>query len=248
MPQFVAETDLAGSVAVVVDLLRASTTICTALANGAAAVRPFLEVDAAARAAAEYDRAKIVLGGERGGEPIAGFDLGNSPLEYTADVVFGQTILFTTTNGTRALGHAHLARRVLVGTAVNRRALVESIDGESIHSETDINILCAGTGGVVTREDILAAGAIAEPLLSAGQWDPNEWAESAVREWQELITTARALGRSESEQFAEELKTTPGGRNLLAIGRDEDLPVCAQLDVLEVVPELNREAGLIVLP
>ncbi|QDT01018.1 2-phosphosulfolactate phosphatase [Adhaeretor mobilis] len=241
LPQFVAEEDLAGSTVVMVDLLRASTTICTALANGAMAVRPFVEVDATAQAAAEYEREKIVLGGERGGEPIEGFDLGNSPLEYTADVVFGQTILFTTTNGTRALGHAHLASRVLVGAAVNRQAVVERL-----RDEGEINILCAGTGGVVTREDILAAGAIAEPLLSKGDWSPNEWAEAAVREWQELVTTARALGRSESEQFAEELKTTPGGRNLLGIGRDEDLPVCAQLDVLDLVPELNRENGLIV--
>lgn len=242
LPQFVAEADLAGSTVVVVDLLRASTTICYALANGASAVRPFLEVDGVAKAVEGYDRDEVKLGGERGGVILEGFDLGNSPHEYTAGEVFGQTILFTTTNGTRALLHAQFAQRVVIGAAVNRRSVVEAIAGDE-----DIHILCAGTAGVVTREDILAAGAIASELLAAGQRTTNEWADAAVREWQELVTTARALGRSTSDQFAEELKNTPGGKNLLAIGQDEDLPVCGQLDVLDVVPELNQQTGLLTL-
>ncbi|MEQ8212071.1 MAG: 2-phosphosulfolactate phosphatase [Lacipirellulaceae bacterium] len=247
LPQFVAEADLAGSTVVVVDLLRASTTICYALANGATAVRPFLEVAGVAQAVADYDRDEVKLGGERGGEILEGFDLGNSPHEYTAGEVFGQTILFTTTNGTRALLHARLAQRTVIGAAVNRQSVTEAIADEG-----DIHILCAGTAGVVTREDILAAGAIAAELLASGARTTNEWAEAAVREWQELVNTARVLGRSVSEQFAEELKTTPGGKNLLAIGQDEDLPLCAQLDVLDVVPELNQpdsdgSGGLIVL-
>jgi len=244
LPQFVAESDLAGSVVVIVDLLRASTTICQALSAGAKCVVPSVEVDetfakASAHVQQNGNRSEILLGGERGGERIEGFDLGNSPTDYTADQVFGRTVLFTTTNGTKALAHARLAERVLIGAAVNRKAIVEEIAAAE-----RINILCAGTGGKVTREDILAAGAIASQL----EGDRNEWADAACREWQELLTTARALDRTPSEQFAVELQNTLGGKNLLALGFDDDLPHCAQLDTLNVVPELDRTTGQIKLP
>lgn len=239
LPQFVAEADLAGSTVIVVDLLRASTTICQALANGAKCVIPTVEVDATFARANQYDRSEILLGGERGGEIIEGFDLGNSPAEYRADEVFGRTVLFTTTNGTKAINHARLAERIVIGATINRQAVVDS----AAHCD-QVDILCAGTGGKVTREDILAAGAIAH-LLSAYQSPDatNEWADSALGEWQELLTTARALDRSPSEQFALELRDTLGGKNLLALDFDEDLPRCAQLDALNVVPELDRGSG-----
>jgi len=244
LPQFVAESDLAGSVVVIVDLLRASTTICQALSAGAKCVVPSVEVDetfakASAHVQQNGNRSEILLGGERGGERIEGFDLGNSPTDYTADQVFGRTVLFTTTNGTKALAHARLAERVLIGAAINRQAIVEEIA-----TAERIDILCAGTGGKVTREDILAAGAIASQLAGT----TNEWADAACREWQELLTTARSLDRTPSEQFALELQNTLGGKNLLALGFDDDLPHCAQLDTLDVVPELDRATGQIKLP
>ncbi len=246
LPQFVAESDLAGSVVIMVDLLRASTTICQALSAGAKCVLPSVEVDetfakAAAHVKKHGDRRNILLGGERGGQPIEGFDLGNSPLDYTADQVFGQTVLFTTTNGTKALAHARLANRTLIGAAVNRQAIVEAVAGAS-----RVDILCAGTNGKVTREDILAAGAIASQIEALHEnCSTNEWSDAACREWQELLTTARALGRTPSEQFAHELRDTLGGKNLLALGYDRDLPFCAQLDTHNFVPELDRATGQI---
>lgn len=246
LPQFVAEADLAGSTVIVVDLLRASTTICQALANGAKCVVPSVEVDATVALAEQRQRSEILLGGERGGEIITGFDLGNSPAEYTADQVFGQTVLFTTTNGTKAIEHARLAERVLIGAAVNRHTVVEAV-----MAAEQVDILCAGTGGKVTREDILAAGAIAHALTNSpashSPFTTNEWSDSACREWQELVTTARALDRTISEQFAIELRDTLGGKNLLALGYDEDLVACAQLDSLDVLPELDRPNGEIKL-
>ena len=240
LPQFVAESDLAGSTVVVVDLLRASTTICHALEAGAISVRPFLTIDETVAAAAEYERSQVVLGGERGGRRIEGFDLGNSPPTYTPNIVFGRHVLFTTTNGTKALHHARLAERVLIGAAVNRRAVAEAVS-----TAPRVDILCAGTGGQKTREDVLAAGAIAQALMANRPWQSNEWADAALGEWEELTTTARALGRTASEQLAQELRHTPGGKNLLAIGQDDDLPLCAQLDTLAVVPEWDRETGQI---
>jgi 2-phosphosulfolactate phosphatase len=244
LPQFVADHELAGSTVVVVDLLRASSTICHALAAGAIEILPFVEVAETAQAAAEYDRAHILLGGERGGERIDGFDLGNSPSEYTPEIVFGRRILFSTTNGTRALRHAHLAGRVLVGAIVNLSSVVESLgDAEKV------DILCAGTGGHVTREDVLAAGAIVH-MLQAGSstWQTNESAKRARAEWEELCVAAHTEGRSTSEQLARELRHTQGGKNLIGIGHDDDLVVCAQIDALTVVPELDLDRGRIHLP
>ncbi len=246
LPQFVAESDLADSTVVVVDLLRASTTICQALAAGAKCVVPCLEVEETWAKAQAYDRREVLLGGERGGQLIDGFDLGNSPADYTTDRVLGKTVLFTTTNGTKALAHARLASRILIGSAVNRSALVESLA-----PARRVNILCAGTGGQVTREDILAAGGIVDELFrqtSAEHWQSNDWAAAAHREWQELHTTARATRRTVSEQFAHDLRDTTGGKNLLALGYDADLEICAQLDTLAVVPEQNLAQGEIRLP
>lgn len=241
LPQFVAESDLADSTVVVVDLLRASTTICHALSAGAKSVVPCVELADAWAKAESYDRSAVLLGGERGGERIEGFDLGNSPAEYTADQVFNRKVLFTTTNGTKALAHARLARQVLIGATTNRRSLVATIA-----NHPEIDILCAGTGGKVTREDVLAAGSISAELVrrtSAQQWETNEWAAAAIGEWEELVTLAQASSRTVSDQFALELRDTIGGRNLLAIGQDADLPLCAQLDVLDVVPALDQATG-----
>ena len=188
-----------------------------------------------------YHRDAIILGGERGGDLIPGFDLGNSPADYTANEVFGRTVLFTTTNGTRAIVYAHLASRVLIGAAVNRQAVADAAA-----TEDAVDIVCAGTGGSVTREDILAAGAIVDSMIASagpGAYKTNRWALSAAREWQELQTAARALGRTESAQLAQELRNTQGGKNLVALGFDHDLEACAQLDTLDVVPELDRKTG-----
>lgn len=243
LPQFVAESDLAGRTVIVIDLLRASSTICHALAAGARCVRPFVEVDQVRRAAQGVDRTATLLGGERGGRRIDGFDLGNSPSEYAPSAVFGQQILFTTTNGAKAIEHARLARRVLIGAAVNRRAVAEAAG-----QDDEVDILCAGTGGRVTREDVLGAGCLVAALLEQRPWTLNDWAESAHREWLELVTAARALGRTLSEQFARELRETPGGRDLLEIGMDADLTTCAEIDALSVVPAFDPTTGELRLP
>lgn len=241
LPQFVGEADQAGATVVVIDLLRASTTICSALAAGAAAVRPFLEVGEVVRAAEGLDRSQVVLGGERGGEIIPGFDLGNSPAEYTADVVFGRQVLFTTTNGTAALRHARLAERIVVGAIVNLSAVADAVQGAD-----DLQLLCAGTNGHVTREDRLAAGAIAHEVLQRrDDFELTDAAQRSVGEWQELLTAAKAFSRSPSAQLAVELRDTQGGKNLVALGMDDDLPRCAEIDKLDLVPVYDPQSGAI---
>ena len=200
LPRQIAPGELMGSTVVVIDLLRASSTICQALSAGATEVVPFLAVEEALAAAAD-DRTNVVLGGERGGQRIDGFDLGNSPSEYTRASVGGRRVFLTTTNGTRALNHTRRSRRVIVGSFVNLSAVVASI-----RDEPRVDILCAGTNGVESREDILAAGAIVEQLVARDRsaWQLNDSAQAALAEWQ-----------TRGDDLAVELRATPGGRNLL---------------------------------
>jgi 2-phosphosulfolactate phosphatase len=230
--------DLSGATVVVIDLLRASSTICHALAAGAKEVVPFREVTEAVVAASDNGarRRDVVLGGERAGGKIAGFDLGNSPSEYMPDAVRGKRVLLTTTNGTQALWRARPARRVLVGAFVNLSAVAASIK-----NDPRVDFLCAGTDGRETREDILAAGAMVHQICSlpSGERQLNPAAERARDEWRRLLQAAIDSDRTESEQVAIELRDTQGGRNLLGIGLDQDLVDCAQIDRLKVLPELD---------
>lgn len=227
LPQQIAAEELSGRTVVVIDLLRATSTICQALASGATEVVPFLEIEETLAAAAS-DRANVVLGGERHGKRIEGFDLGNSPSEYTRAAVDGKRVCITTTNGTRALAHTRQAARILVGSFLNLSAVAASLG-----SAPRVDILCAGTDGVESREDILAAGAIVEKLAARdnGEWQLDDGAKRALAEWQ-----------SRGSDLAVDLRTTPGGANLLEIGMDHDLVDCARIDALSVVPELDIAA------
>jgi 2-phosphosulfolactate phosphatase len=153
-------------------------------------------------------------------------------------------VFITTTNGTRALDHARQARRVLVGALVNLSAVAESVVNDA-----RVDILCAGTEDIETREDLLAAGAIASRLVerTEARWTTNEAAHIARDEWHTVCAAAAVAGRSIREQLALELRDTTGGRNLLAIGLDQDLVDCAQLDQFNVVPQLDVHAWRITL-
>lgn len=177
LPSLFEPAELAGSVAVILDILRASSTITTALHHGARYVVPFEGIDQALsfrdtdsfrnadrHAGPDQDAGGIncvLLGGERGGVKIEGFDLSNSPEDYAEHVVQGKVIGFTTTNGTRAMLRAAQAQSVIVGCFLNVAAVV------SFAAEVDvpIHLICAGTDGSVTGEDVLCAGAIVHGLL-----------------------------------------------------------------------------------
>jgi len=236
LPSQVDEREMTGSTVVVIDLLRATTTICHALASGAREVVPFREIEEALAAARKVGRANVVLGGERAGLLIEGFDLGNSPAEFTREAVGGKPVYITTTNGTRALYHARFARRVLVGALVNLSAIVESVK-----DEPRVDIVCAGTGGEETLEDILAAGAMVDRLTAVAgtRSQLNEEAASAAREWRLLVGKSELAGRPIQDQLALKLRETLGGRNCIEVGNGDDLPDCAAVDRLNIVPELD---------
>lgn len=243
-PAEVPRGGVAGSTVIVVDLLRASTTILTALEAGAVAVRPFAQLEQARQAAAASRPAEggpqPLLAGERNAIPPPGFDLGNSPLEYTPQRVAGRTILFTSTNGTAALCQAVAAQRVLVGCLRNRAAVARA--AASAPSDS-IQILCAGTDGHPTSEDLFAAGAIAEAVLSHGPRTLGGAAAEALALWGRV--TQPACEGGPAGQIADWIRSTPHGQTLAAAGFEADIDFCSQLDLSELTPAFDPTTGLI---
>jgi 2-phosphosulfolactate phosphatase len=237
LPTLFEPADLRGCVAVVIDLLRASTTIIQALAAGATAVVACQEVDEARRTAAKLGGSgPVLLGGERGGVQIEGFDLGNSPLEYTPDRVAGRTIVFTTTNGTRALRRCAAADTARVGALTNRRAVLDWLAGE----ERPVHLVCAGTNGRITAEDCLCAGAFARELTDVARSHTlaNDDAQNAADLFRANSATTASLLAA--------MRNSRGGRNLTALGYGADIEAAARRDLFEIVPEYDPRSGRIV--
>lgn len=231
--------DCSGSTVVVIDVLRATTTIAQALTAGALGVVPVLSVEDARDRAGRFDPPALT-GGERGGRPIEGFDLGNSPSDYTPDEVSGRWIVFTTTNGTRAIHACRGASDVLLAAFVNLSAVCDALSGRSA-----IDIVCAGTRKEITREDVLAAGAIVSQMTdhaggSNELWELNDQAQLARDAW--LRHCRHVTGAT---WLSDLLRASQGGRNLLDIGQDRDVDRAAELDRLEVVPRWDPETNVI---
>lgn len=233
LPRLIEQGSLSERSAVVIDVLRASTTIVHALAHGAARVVPCLEPDHAHTVARRY-APHALLGGERGGLRIPGFDLGNSPAEYDRPVVAAKTIVFTTTNGTRALQTCHDADQILIGAFVNLSAICREL-----RDCPRIDLVCAGTAGEVTREDVLLAGALLARLCEQDGREPAEYNDSAqlaVDAWRESVGDRTDPSRVPTERLVETLRASQGGRNLLEIGHASDVELAAQVDRFDLVP------------
>jgi len=247
LPSLAAPEELAGGTAVVIDVLRACTTIVHALEAGAIEVIPCLEVDEARAIAAQYPVQDVVLGGERQGLPVAGFHLGNSPSEYTPDRVEGRTLVFTTTNGTRAMFQCRRAKRVLIGAFVNAAAVFGQLVGQD-----EIHLICAGTENQVSRDDVLLAGFLVDRLQRQGgiMYQLNAQALTARENWTSSFAVPYAVGAEPlpPDLLVRELRKSIGGRNLTAIGLEEDIDTAAQIDRFQVVPEMDPQTLRIRVP
>jgi 2-phosphosulfolactate phosphatase len=234
VPFLIDASRLAGGSAVVIDVLRASTTICTALAAGAARVIPFSTVEDARRTADTFAATgeRPLLGGERGGVRIEGFDLGNSPLEYTRERVAGKTVAFTTTNGTRALLAAAPAERVYIGAFANLTAIAERLAADP----GDVHMICAGTDGQVTTEDVVCAGRIVAAFKSLVKEITLANDEAAI------ATVTGGILAINDEQRLIHLRGSLGGRNLVELGYDADIEFAARIDSAPVVPTFANGA------
>lgn len=220
---------LAGNTSVVIDVLRASTTITTALDSGARRIIPCLTVSEARKLAQQ--RPGSLLGGERKGQPLPGFDFGNSPAEYSATRVTDRTIVFTTTNGTRAMARCVGSARVVIGCLINRASLCESL-----RVEEHIDLICAGTDGQISMDDALAAGAIVERLsLTDERWQLNDAALLCHQFWLQSDGESLTPGA-----LSGVLEQSLGGRNLVTIGLGADLRLASALDSSTTVPTLDR--------
>jgi 2-phosphosulfolactate phosphatase len=225
-PQMVPRERLAGTVAVVIDVLRAGTTIVHALAAGCSEVRPCAEIDEA-RALADGMRAgRVLLAGERDGAPVPGFDLGNSPASFTPSMCRDATLVLTTTNGTRTLLHAGPAARVLVAGFVNFSAVCEQLRRDA----RPVSILCAGHHGGLTLEDTLLAGAFVDFLCEESEARLDDAARLA---W-DCFETHREL-------LLGSLEISDSGDRLRQLGYDEDVRLAAQVDQFLLVPELRLD-------
>ncbi len=238
LPKLVEPEELLGGTAVVIDVLRSTTTIVHALAAGAREVISCTEVEEARKVARRFPADQVVLGGERGGLAVKGFDLGNSPQDYTADRVRGKTIVITTTNGTRAMAHAQMASQILLGAFVNVSALCEQLQGQQA-----IHVLCSGTEGELSDDDIFLAGMLVDRLQRRDGlgYLLNAQAMTAQEMWLHAFPLPLALGAEtlEPDRLAEVLDETLGGRNLVELGLEEDILAAAQVDRFTIVPELD---------
>ncbi len=223
--------DLAGRVVVVIDALRATSTIIAAFENGCAAFIPVLTVEEARSRAAGCAGSDICLGGERGGRMVEGFQFGNSPRDYPADKVFGKTVVMTTTNGTRALLAARRAAKVLIGAFLNRTALAKRL----IEEQKDVLIACAGEKDRFCLEDALCAGAIIDSLEKAEA--PLTLSDSAL--------AAKRLFHWAEGSLVQNLLECEWGSYLESIGFGPDVEICARLDSSSLVPVF--EEGRIIL-
>ncbi len=209
---------LASSACAVIDVIRATSTVVSALANGATGVQPVAEVGEAHALKVQYPHA--ILAGERGGVPLHGFDLGNSPRDVTLERVSGRPIILTTTNGTQALAACRGARAILTASLLNLDAAAAKLR----ELGPPWIILCAGHQGGFGIDDALVAGALSEALDQ-----DNEWVN---------------LYRSTRRNLTETLRGSLAGQELVRVGLDDDIPMCAELNRFPLVPMLNEQGVL----
>ncbi len=216
-----------GDVIIVIDVLRCSYTIVTALANAAEGVIPTKTVKKARVLHKKHP--EFVLAGERRGIKPKGFDLGNSPLEFSPQKVKGRRIILTTTSGTKAVISSKKAKYVFTGAFLNAEATAKAALEIAIWKETGISIISAGTDGHFSLEDFVCAGAIAKSLLA----DNIEHSDAVLAALLAFQRARQSLERAIRSGFH--------ARYLISQGFEEDVKFCSQLNVFNLVPFLNGE-------
>ena len=218
--------DLSGWTTVVIDALRASSTIAQALASGCLRVIPVVSIAEARTRRQALGEEPALLGGERRGLKIPGFDLGNSPREYTAEAVAGRSIVMTTTNGTRALRASRHAGETLVGAFLNMTAVVRHLASR----DQDVVLVPVGRTNAPVLDDVVCAGMYVDRLMEQAKATANGGAQ--------LVRMAYLGYRGRIEDA---LRDSASGQALIQAGLQEDLPYSAQVGVLDVVPRLDAD-------
>jgi 2-phosphosulfolactate phosphatase len=225
-PHPVDELAFRDATVVVIDVLRASTSIVTALAHGAREVIPVATVESAVKLSGSLFGDVILLGGERHGKMIEGFHLGNSPREYTEERVKGKSIIFSSTNGSQAMAKARYARELFVCAFVNISAVADAIRQEP----RDFMILCSGSNGWLSMEDAVCGGMLVAKVMDDAQFDValSDGAQAA-----------RALFKAYGKSVLKMLRASDHGKYLETIGFGDDLKACAAVDAFPVLPHYD---------
>ncbi len=215
-----------GKTTVVIDVLRASSTIVTAFQNGAKEIIPVATVEFAVKVSGGMFGGQTLLGGERNTKKVEGFALGNSPLEYTREVVEGKSIILFTTNGTKAIVKAKFSEYLFICSLLN----VKSIAEELIALNNDVEILCAGKNNSFSLEDILCAGELINEIKK----------NSEISSLNDAATASSILASAYGQDYEKILSETEHGRLLVENEFIEDIKHCAQLNSSNIIPVFNE--------
>jgi 2-phosphosulfolactate phosphatase len=229
-------TDSLPDCAVVIDVLRATTTIATALDAGAEAVQAFSNIEELIRQSESWPPQKRIRAGERGGVTVEGFDMGNSPLACTPQVVKNKRLFLTTTNGTRALQRVAKAPQVIAAAQVNRQAAVNYI--LETQPET-VWMVGSGWQGDYSVEDTACAGAIAQSVVQQSD------ASLIDLYGNDEVIGAIALYEQWKDNLLNVFRQCSHGQRLLRLDGSEDLEYCSQTDILPILP-IQKEPGVLV--
>ena len=221
--------------AIAVDVLRATSTMATVLAAGGEAVQVFSDLNQLMTVSEAWPPEKRLRAGERGGAKVAGFDLGNSPLDCTADLVAGRRLFISTTNGTRALQRIEKAPIVLAAALINRAAVVKFLLEKQ--PET-VWIVGSGWEGSYSLEDTVCAGAIAHSI-----WQKTNSSLGEISGNDELISAISLYSQWQNDLLGL-LNQASNGQRLLRLECLEDMKYCSQTDILDVLP-IQQEPGVL---
>ncbi|MGA7934944.1 MAG: 2-phosphosulfolactate phosphatase family protein [Kovacikia sp.] len=234
-PELTPETTVADC-AIAIDVLRATTTIVTALHAGAEAVQVFSDLDKLLKVSQDWAPTQRIRAGERGGAKVEGFDFGNSPLECSPERMGGRRLFISTTNGTRALQCVEAAPKVLAAALINRQAVVNYL---LEHQPETVWIVASGWEGSFSLEDTVCAGAIAHSLLTKLNSSLEDIAGN------DEVIAAVSLYREWQDNLLDLLQHASHGKRLLRLECHEDLKYCSQTDLLNVLP-IQQEPGVLV--
>jgi len=223
--QALTPADVSGRVIAVIDVLRASTSIAVALANGAKSVIPFDSPEEAVTRRTSLDKSDVRLAGERKMLMIPGFDLGNSPREFTPEAIEGKTVLMVTTNGTGSLTAVQGARDVVVASFVNFSAVLALLR-TAARGGTDIAIICSGRDRQFSLEDAACAGRYARQITR----------RMTGTELNDAARAAMLIDKKYGDNILKLFQDSTHGRALSEAGFAEDVAMCAEVDSYSVVP------------
>ncbi len=222
-PQLAGDKQLKKQVVIILDILRATSTIITALGQRALRIIPVVEPDEAFEWKQKIGTDRCLIGGERRGYKVGGFDLGNSPGEYTEIIVAGKDIILCTSNGTKAINWANDAREVIIGSFLNMATVMNYL---KMNDCNDITMICSGRDGDLSLEDLAGAGMIVDALPDRMHTDTAKLAQYTYENAKKTGITV-FVGQTEH------------GRYLKKIGMDEDIVLCTALNKFPILPKFK---------